>query len=365
MVLILLTGGNGDVGVECCKQLATKPEVTKVVITCRSEEKATKTIDTVVAATGKDRSFFGYAIIDFMNYASIVEGVKSCPDKIDRLCLNVGALGKLEMHPCGATDAVVINALCHALFFEKLMEAGKVQKGARIIYVGSEVSHDIYSFSGLLPHYYGRFSENDVEGAISKNYNDVFGSFLPVRRQLGDYKNAKIIAQLYFAALAKEYPDMHFMTISPGKRLLSISYDNYRFCDTFSSFFSILELQFFLGGVEGEDGKGTGFTSEGFFPLDVMMKKAPFVFHYLGVTHKIVPAVERFMDGCLLGEKSKYESGAMVMSSKDGFGIGAFFWGAKGDYSDIRSEVPYLADEDLATKTAVVVRKYLAKWREL
>jgi len=334
MVLILLTGGNGDVGVECCKQLATKPEVTKVVITCRSEEKATKTIDTVVAATGKDRSFFGYAIIDFMNYASIVEGVKSCPDKIDRLCLNVGALGKLEMHPCGATDAVVINALCHALFFEKLMEAGKVQKGARIIYVGSEVSHDIYSFSGLLPHYYGRFSENDVEGAISKNYNDVFGSFLPVRRQLGDYKNAKIIAQLYFAALAKEYPDMHFMTISPG-------------------------------GVEGEDGKGTGFSSEGFFPLDVMMKKAPFVFHYLGVTHKIVPAVERFMDGCLLGEKSKYESGAMVMSSKDGFGIGAFFWGAKGDYSDIRSEVPYLADEDLATKTAVVVRKYLAKWREL
>jgi len=334
MVLILLTGGNGDVGVECCKQLATKPEVTKVVITCRNEEKATKTIDTVVAATGKDRSFFGYAIIDFMDYASIVEGVKSCPDKIDRLCLNVGALGKCKMHPCGATDAVVINALCHALFFEKLMEAGKLQKGSRIIYVGSEVSHDIYSFTGLLPHYYGKFSENDIEWAISENYNDLLGYALPVRRQLGDYKNGKIIAQLYFAALVKEYPDMHFMTVSPG-------------------------------AIEGEDNKGTGFTSEGFFPLSVLMKNAPYLFHYLGVSHKIVPAVERYMDGVLLGEESKYESGAMVMSSKDGLGQGLFFWGARGDHSDIRPQVPYLADEDLAAKTAVAVRKYLVKWSEL
>jgi len=333
MVLILLTGGNGDVGVECCKQLATKPEVTKVVITCRSKKKAAQTIDAVVAATGKDRSFFGFALIDFLDYSSIVEGVKSCPDKIDRLCLNVGALGKCKMHPCGATDAVTINALCHALFFERLMEAGKLQKGSRIIYVGSEVSHDIYSFSGLLPHYYGNFSKKHIEWAISKNFNDPLGRVMPVRRQLGDYKNSKIIAQLYFAALAKEYPEMHFMTISPG-------------------------------AIEGEDGKGTGFTQEGFFPLNVMMKKAPKLLHYLGVSHTIVPAVERYMDGVLLGEQSKYKSGAMVMSSKDGFGKGLFFWGAKGDYSDIRSEVKYLADEDLAAETAIAVRKYLNKWRE-
>lgn len=334
MVLILLTGGNGDVGVECCKQLATKPEVTKVVITCRSEKKATQTIDAVVAATGKDRSFFGYAIIDFMNYASIVEGVKSCPDKIDRLCLNVGGLGTCNMHKCGATDAVVLNALCHALFFDKLMEAGKLSNGSRIIYVGSEVSHDIYSFSGLLPHYYGRFTEKDIEWAISKNYNDLLGRCLPIRRQLGDYKNGKIIGQLYFAALAKEYPEMHFMTISPG-------------------------------AVEGEDGKGTGFANEGFFPLNVMMKTVPRLFHYIGVAHRIVPAVERFMDGVLLGDKSNYNSGAMVMSSKDGLGMGLFFWGARRNYSDIRSEVKYLADEDLAAKTAVAVREYLDQWKQV
>ena len=217
MVLILITGGNGDVGVEACKQLATKAEVTKIIITCRSDEKATKTIDNLIAATGKDSSFFGYVTMDLTDYASIIEGVKSCPDQIDRLCLNVGGLGKCKMHPCGATDGMVLNSLGHALFFDKLVEAGKVPKGSRVIYVGSEVSHDIYSFSGLLPHYYGKFSEKDIEWAIGKNYDDLLGKVLPVRKQLGDYKNAKIIGQLHFSNMAKEHPDIHFVTISPGK----------------------------------------------------------------------------------------------------------------------------------------------------
>ena len=216
MVLVLITGGNGDVGVEACKQLATKAEVTKVVITCRSKEKATKTIDDLIVATGKDLSFFGYVTMDLTDYDSIVEGAKACPNSIDRLCLNVGGLGKCEMHACGATDGMVLNTLGHALLFEKLIEAGKVPKGSRVIYVGSEVSHDIYSFSGLLPHYYGRFSEQDIEWAIGKTYDDIFAKVFPLRRQLGDYKNAKIIGQLHFSNMAKEHPDIHFVTISPG-----------------------------------------------------------------------------------------------------------------------------------------------------
>lgn len=334
MVLILITGGNGDVGVEACKQLATKAEVTKIIITCRSDEKATKTIDNLIAATGKDSSFFGYVTMDLTDYASIIEGVKSCPDQIDRLCLNVGGLGKCKMHPCGATDGMVLNSLGHALFFDKLVEAGKVPKGSRVIYVGSEVSHDIYSFSGLLPHYYGKFSEKDIEWAIGKNYDDLLGKVLPVRKQLGDYKNAKIIGQLHFSNMAKEHPDIHFVTISPG-------------------------------GIHGKDGKGTGFANEGFFPLNTLMKNTPYLFGWLGVTHELTPGVMRLMDGILVGDESKYKSGAMVMSKKDGLGMGLFFWGARNEYEDIRSVVPYLADEELASKTSIVVRQYLSKWGQM
>lgn len=102
---------------------------------------------------------------------------------------------------------------------DKLIEAKKVSSGSRVVYVGSEVCHDIGSFSGLLPHYYGRFGLDYVESAISETYSDFFTKLLPIRAQLGDYKNAKIIGQLYFSHLAIEYPDIFFMTISPGGKL--------------------------------------------------------------------------------------------------------------------------------------------------
>ena len=217
MVLIVITGGNGDIGTEASRQICTKSsEVTKIIITCRSVEKATKTIQNLVNLTGKDESFFGYVVMDVTDYASVVNGVKELPSKIDRLCLNVGGLGKCEMHPCGATDGMVLNTLGHALLFEKCVEGGKLDPGSRVVFVGSEVSHDIYSFSGLLPHYYGRFEEKDIEWAIGSNYEDLLSKALPVRGQLGDYKNSKIIGQLFFSHMAKEYPDIHFMTISPG-----------------------------------------------------------------------------------------------------------------------------------------------------
>ena len=94
------------------------------------------------------------------------------------------------------------------------------------------------------------------------------------------------------------------------------------------------------------------------------MKRVPYLFGWLGVTHTITPGVERFMDGVLVGDVTKYKPGSMVMSKKDGLGLGLFFWGARNEYDDIRDLVPYLADEELAKKTSVVVRKYVDKWGE-
>ena len=90
------SGGNGDVGVEALKQLSKVEEVTKIIITCRTAEKAKSTIDSAVATTGKDLSFFGYVLLDVMDYSSIIQAVKDLP-KVDRLCLNVGGLGKCEL----------------------------------------------------------------------------------------------------------------------------------------------------------------------------------------------------------------------------------------------------------------------------
>ena len=156
-----------------------------------------------------------------------LKGVTSCcPDTIDQLCLNVGGLEKCEMHPvAGATDGMVLNTtLGHDLLCDELIEGvGKVAKGSScVIYVGGEVCHQIYSFLGLLPHYYGKFSEKDIEcwAMLSDTYNDFLSWAFPVRAQVADYKNAKIIEQLqHFSNMEKEVPDIHFMTISPGTLL--------------------------------------------------------------------------------------------------------------------------------------------------
>ena len=116
------------------------------------------------------------------------------------------------------------------------------------------------------------------------------------------------------------------------------------------------------GAIVGEDGSGSGFTSHGFFPLSTLMKHTPYIFGWLRVTHTIKPGVGRFMDGVLVGDVTKYKSGSMVMSKKDGLGMELFFWGDRNEYDDIRHLVPYLADEELAKQTSAVVRKYLEKW---
>lgn len=334
MVLVVITGGNGDIGIEACKQLSKTSEITKIVLTCRSKEKATDAIDSLVSTTGKDPSFFGWVALDLTDYKSIVQAAAELPN-IDRLCLNAGGLGKCKMHPCGATDGMVINTLGHVVLFEKLVANEKVSKGSRVVFVGSEVSHDIYSFSGLLPHYYGRFGEKDIEWAIGSTYNDLLAKLLPVRAQLGDYKNSKILGQLYFSHMAKVYPDIHFMTISPG------------------------------GIHGGKDGREPGFANNGFFPLNKAMKHTPFLFKWLGVTHTIEEGTSRLIDGVLVGEESAWDSGSMVMSKKDGLLLGLFFWGAKGEVTDVRPLVPYLKDEELAGKASLVLQQWISKWENM
>lgn len=216
MVVVAITGGNGDVGTEISKQLSVVPEITKVILTCRTQSKADQTIETLVKETGKDTSFFGSVLLDVMDISSIASAIESFPT-IDRLLLNVGGLSKCKIHqPSGAVDCMVLNTLGHSVLADGLLKKKKITKGGRIIYVGSEVCRSIYSFAGLKPEYYGKFGSKDIDWAIGQNYKDIGSGLLPIRGQLGDYANAKIIGTMYTSQLAKENPDFYILTVSPG-----------------------------------------------------------------------------------------------------------------------------------------------------
>jgi len=224
------------------------------------------------------------------------------------------------------TDSMVINTMGHAVLVDGLLAAGKIPKGSRVVFVGSEVSRSVMSFVPMLPNYYGNFKEKDIDWAIGKDYDGICNC-VPIRRQMGDYKNAKIIGHMHFAHLAKEHPEIHVMSVSPGA----------------------------VGGSVAETGH---------FPVKQLMACAPGMFRCLLVTHacsakdSLVIGVERYVE-VLTGEP-KWKSGSMPMSGK--VPCGCCFWGAYGKMIDNRPEVPYFRDEAMCEKTAAKVREWNKKW---
>lgn len=326
MVVIIVTGANIGCGYECCRQLSEVSEVTKIVISARSNDKAENTISKLVKDTGKDKSFFDYILLDLGDVNSIKTAVKEWP-AFDRLCLNAGGIGSGKMHASGngITDAMVINTIGNAMLVDGLFAAGKVPKGSRIVWVGSEVSRNILSFTGLLPQYCGNFKEKDIDWAIGKDY-DGCCSCVPIRRQLGDYKNAKIVGHMHFAHLAKEHPDHYIISVSPGA----------------------------VGG---------SFAERARCPVKQLMACAPCMFRMMCVTHACSPSTalrigtKRYTE-VLTGEP-KFKSGTMPMSPKD---CGLCFWGGHGTMIDNRPYVKYFRDEELCEKTANKVREWASKW---
>jgi len=323
MVVIAITGAASGVGYEAARQLSAESDVTKLVLTARSAQKAEAAIAKLAQETGKDKSFYDFVVLDLTDLSSIKAAVASFP-AFDRLCLNAGGLSKTKTSDSGITDTMVINTMGHAVLVDGLLAAGKLPAGSRVVYIGSEVSRSLWSFVPMLPNYNGNFKEKDIDWAIGTNYNGCC-SCIPIRKQLGDYKNAKIIGEMHFAYLAKEQPSIHWISSSPGA----------------------------IGGQ---------FAEKGNFPVKQLMACAPCIFRCLCVTHACSPSVslqigtQRYVE-VLTGEP-KWESGTMPMSGKHC----CCFWGGRGPMIDNRPEVAYLRDEALCETVATKVREWATKW---
>jgi len=329
MAVVVVTGANIGMGFAGAKQLAAEPEVAKIVITARSQEKIEATSSALIAETGKDASFFEAVLLDLGEYKSIESAIEAFP-AFDRILLNAGGLGTGKMHVSGngMTDAMVINTIGNAMLVDGLILAGKIKQGTRVCWVGSEVSRSVYSFEGLLPDYCGNFKEKDIEWAITKDYDGPC-SCLPIRRQMGDYKNAKIVGHMHFINLAKEYPDMHITSVSPGA----------------------------VGG---------SFAGGAHCPVKQLMAFCPCMFRCLCVTHAFRTSVatqigaQRYVDA-MTGELPKYPTGSVLLSPKT---CGLCMWGAFGQMVDNRPFVPYYQDEELCKKASIKVREWATKWTQ-
>ena len=98
---ILITGANGGLGFECARQLALVEGVQKILLACRSPEKATKAKECLERLTNKN--IFEIVLMDVSSLPSVRKTIKMLKDEaiIDGVVLNAGGGG--GSNPTGLT----------------------------------------------------------------------------------------------------------------------------------------------------------------------------------------------------------------------------------------------------------------------
>ena len=222
----LITGANSGLGLDSTRQLALREDVKKIYMACRSQEKAEKAIEGLVADAGVSKDKLEFIKFDGSASKADVEAAiaGSLPKDVvlDGVVLNAGGAGNdTTGKPSGPNNVIPIiqiNLVAHVHLIDFLVKKGhfrlnnnnKANK-SRVIYVGTEGSRGVDLIGMKAPE----FSESTVE--YFKTYLD--GSAYSKTKYDGmnvAYPDAKGIATFYMAAWARAHPDLFVLTVSPG-----------------------------------------------------------------------------------------------------------------------------------------------------
>ena len=205
---ILITGANSGLGKDAARQLALLDETEKIYLACRNPQKAEAAKRDLEESTG--RNIFEIVIMDTSNLDSVRNAVNGLEASIDAVILNAGGVGGKtagELTEDGVTSMFATNVLGHVVFLEKLLEAKKLNKVA--LYAGSEAARGIPKMGMKRPN----LQTSSVEEFTSIIDGSYFGKkFDPMEA----YAYVKYIAALWMSSLSRQFPEIRFVTMSPG-----------------------------------------------------------------------------------------------------------------------------------------------------
>ena len=205
---VLITGANAGIGKEVARQLALRPEIARIYLACRNQDRATGAKAELEAATG--RSIFDIVLMDVADLSSVRAGLVRIDGSVDALVMNAGVIGPqtLGLTADGVTTVFATNVLGHVVLLEGLLAEDRL--GEVAVLAGSEavrgvpklrmkgpswVSHSADEFTTVIDGSY--FADKKAD------FNLAFGQ-------------AKYIGALWMAYLARQHPDRRFFTVSPG-----------------------------------------------------------------------------------------------------------------------------------------------------
>jgi NAD(P)-dependent dehydrogenase (short-subunit alcohol dehydrogenase family) len=205
---ILITGANSGIGKEAARQLALKKETKKVILFCRNQAKAEAAKRDLEEQTGK--KIFDIIIGDVSDADSVRKAVEKIKEPIDAVILNAGGVvGKTagKLTPSGMSEIAATNVLGHVILVEELLKQDKLKKA--VLYVSSEAVRGVKQM-GMKPALLKTSSVDEFAAVLDGSYfGNNFDAVLA-------YAYVKYAATMWLFSMARKYPDLKFVAVSPG-----------------------------------------------------------------------------------------------------------------------------------------------------
>jgi NAD(P)-dependent dehydrogenase (short-subunit alcohol dehydrogenase family) len=217
----LVTGANSGLGFEAAAQLA-EVGYGRIILACRTLEKAETAKQALSSRVGSDP--FETIAVDVSSVASAQTASDELvrrDHKIDALLLNAGMVSGDEMRKSidGLEVSFASSVVGHHVMTVRLIEAGILSEGARVVIAGSEAArNDLPAMMGMQPYDFAY--ETPVE--FGNNLHDAMVSFATgAKPELFDgsryYSTTKVFTSWWSAAMAREYGQhISVFTVSPG-----------------------------------------------------------------------------------------------------------------------------------------------------
>ena len=139
---VLITGANAGIGKDVARQLALRPEMARIYLACRNQDRATAAKAELEAATG--RHIFDIILMDVADLGSVRAGLTAINGSLDALVMNAGGVGgktPMDLTADGVTYMFASNVLGHAALLEGLLTKDRLSEVA--VFAGSESARGV------------------------------------------------------------------------------------------------------------------------------------------------------------------------------------------------------------------------------
>jgi NAD(P)-dependent dehydrogenase (short-subunit alcohol dehydrogenase family) len=206
---VLITGANVGIGKDVARQLAVRPEMARIYLACRNQDRATTAKAELEAATG--RHIFDIILMDVADPGSVRAGLAAIDGSLDALVMNAGVIGgktPMDLTADGVTTLFATNVLGHVVLLEGLLAEDRL--GEVAVFAGSEAARGVPKLRMKRPSF--------VTTSADELATVIDGSYFASKKTDPNlaFGQVKYIGALWMAYLARQHPGRRFITVSPG-----------------------------------------------------------------------------------------------------------------------------------------------------